>query len=164
MGYKCTTELSKSHCESVIKNSVDYYSISLDGGEFVGWMYKGFFSISISRGMLKSDFVRNKALGRISTQNNKTYVSFRTYRGYTDIVSIMTFIIVGFISLSVVDIFVGGVIGFGWKVAMPAFFSLIIAAVSWIISHASEDGQENENVLLEFLQNGLDLRNEHDPN
>ncbi len=64
MKYKCTTQLSKSHCESVIKHSVDLYSITLDGGELVGWINKGFFSISATRGMLKSDLVRNKVLGK----------------------------------------------------------------------------------------------------
>ncbi|MNO70682.1 hypothetical protein D3C76_615750 [compost metagenome] len=163
MEYKCSTELSKSHCESVIKHSVDFYSITLDGGELVGWINKGLFSISVTRGMLKSDLVRNKVLGRISTKNKKTYVYFRTYRGYTDIVSIITMFFVCFISVSLADISTG-VISFLWKIIISALFCLLIAAISWMISHASEDGQENENLLVEFLQKGLELRNENNSN
>ncbi|WP_179281107.1 hypothetical protein [Paenibacillus sp. XY044] len=163
MEYKCSTELSKSHCESVIKHSVDFYSITLDGGELVGWINKRLFSISVTRGMLKSDLVRNKVLGRISTKNNKTYVYFRTYRGYTDIVSIITMFIVCFISASLADISTG-VLSFLWKIIISALFCLLIAAISWMISHASEDGQENENLLVEFLQKGLELRNENNSN
>lgn len=161
--FKCSTELSKSHCESVIKHSVDIYSITLDGGELVGWINQGIFSISVTRGMLKSDLVRNKVLGKISTKNNKTYVNFRTYRGYTDIVSIITMFIVCFISTSLADISTG-VISFWWKIIMSGLFCLLIAAVSWIISHASEDGQENESILIEFLEKGLELRNENNLN
>ncbi|WP_410769492.1 hypothetical protein [Fontibacillus sp. BL9] len=163
MEYKCSTELSKSHCESVIKHNVDFYSITLDGGELVGWINKGLFSISVTRGMLKSDLVRNKVLGKISTKNNKTYVYFRTYRGYTDIVSIITMFIVCFISTSLADISTG-VISFLWKIIISALFCLLIAAISWMISHASGDGQENENLLVEFLQKGLELRNENNSN
>lgn len=164
MEYKGSTEFSKAHCESVIRNSVDFYSLTLDGGELVGWIKKGLFSISVSRGMLKSDLVRNKVLGKISTKNNKTYVYFRTYRGYTDIVSILTICMTCFIGLSIVDISVGGGIPLWWKIIIPLFVCFFIAAISWIISHASEDGQENEQVLVEFLQKGLELTDENDSN
>lgn len=153
----CSTELSKPHCESVIKHSVDFFSITLDGGEFVGWIYKGFFSVSVTRGMLKSDLVRNKVLGKISTKNDKTYIYYRTYRGYTDIVSLMTLFIICFISASLADIYTG-VISVLWKLILSILFSLLIAAISWMISHASEDGQENEDLLVEFLQKGLELK------
>ena len=155
--YSCSTDLSKSHCESVIKHSVNLYSITLDGGEFVGWMNKGLFSISVTRGMLKSDLVRNKVLGKISTKNNKTYVNFRTYRGYTDIVSIMTIFVVCFISMSLADI-TTGVISLLWKVLISTLVCLLVAVISWMVSHASEDGQENEEILVEFLQKGLELK------
>lgn len=155
--YLCLTKLSKSHCESVIKHSVDFYSISLDGGEFVGWINKGFFSISVTRGMLKSDLVRNKVLGKISAKNDKTCVYYRTYRGYTDIVSLMTMFFICFISVSLADIWTG-VISFLWKLIVSTLFCLIIAAISWMISHASEDGQANEDLLVEFLQKGLELK------
>lgn len=160
MKYKCTTQLSKSHCESVIKNSVDLYSITLDGGEFVGWNYKGFFSISVTRGMLKSDLVRNKVLGKIRVKNDITHVCFRTYRGYTDFISIITIFIASFIGVSLADLSFG-VIGLIWKFVVSVLFCLLVAAISWMISHASEDGQYNENVLIEFLQKGLELKNEN---
>ncbi|MNI99486.1 hypothetical protein D3C73_1585780 [compost metagenome] len=57
-----------------------------------------------------------------------------------------------------------GVISFLWKIIISALFCLLIAAISWMISHASEDGQENENLLVEFLQKGLELRNENNSN
>ena len=160
MKYKGTTQLSKSHCESVIKNSVDLYSITLDGGEFVGWNYKGFFSISVTRGMLKSDLVRNKVLGKVSVKNDITHVCFRTYRGYTDCISMITFFIVSFIIMSLADLSTG-VISFMWKLIISVLLWLFVGSISWMISHASEDGQENENLLIEFLQKGLDLKTEN---
>ena len=87
MRYRYSTELSKSHCESVIKHNVDFFSFTLDGGEFIGWTKRGYFSIFFS-----------------------------------------------------------------------ALICLFNAAISWIFTNISEDGQENEDLLIEFLKDGLELR------
>ncbi|MCR8642020.1 hypothetical protein NV379_05060 [Paenibacillus sp. N1-5-1-14] len=109
--------------------------------------------------MLKSDLVRNKVMGRITVKNDKTHVSFRTYRGYTDVLSIVTMFMISFISTILADVATGA-LNMMWKLLLPILFCLIAASFSWIVSHTSEDGQENENLLIEFLKDGLELKDE----
>jgi len=154
--YKYSTELSKSHCESVIRHNVDFFSFTLDGGEFIGWNKMGYFSISISRGCLKSKLIHNKVLGRVIERNEKTYVDFCTYRGFTDVLSMLTIFVISFISINLADI--NFVINMVWKLVFSALICLFNAAISWIFTNISEDGQENEDLLIEFLKDGLELR------
>lgn len=157
MKRKYISTLSEKECKSFIKENIDFISFNFTQEHFIGWTKFGFFSITYKSGKIRMyNPIFNKALGRITSKNGKTMVSFRTYKGLTDIFSLFFIFVSSFIILSAAGInYEFNVIQ---VIGLSALCCALVSIITFAASYLSEEGQEGENQLSNFLQRSLNLK------
>lgn len=157
MKRKYISTLSEKECKSFIKENVDFISFNFTQEHFTGWTKFGFFSIAYKSGKIKMyNPIFNKAIGRITSKNGGTMVSFRTYKGLTDIFSLLFLFVSSFIILLAAGI------NYEFNVTQVIGLSVLCCAfassITFVASCLSEEGQEGESELCDFIQRSLSLK------
>ncbi|WP_181438863.1 hypothetical protein [Paenibacillus sambharensis] len=120
-----------------------------------GWIKRGWFSISYKSGKIRMyNPVFNKVIGRIKTRKGVTMVSFRTYRGLTDILSLVilfagSFALILATSSQVLDI--------GTIALLSLFCCSLAAVITYTFTSLSSEGREGEEYLINLLERVLEL-------
>ncbi|CAM4447185.1 SMODS and SLOG-associating 2TM effector domain-containing protein [Paenibacillus tarimensis] len=136
---------------------MDFTLIDNWSERYSGWVKRGLFSISYKSGKIcMNNPIFNKAIGRISTRKGVTVVSFRTYRGLTDILSLAilfagSFAIILATSSQVLDI--------GTIALLSLFCCSLAAVITYTFTSLSSEGREGEEYLIGFLERVLELTN-----
>lgn len=149
------TDLSKKECKSIFDQCVDFMSLSFGQEKLTGWMKYGFFSISYKSGKIRMyNPIFVKVIGKISERNGKAIVEFSTYRGLTDIFS-MLFIFLG--SLGILIIVSDGELGLMHLLLLSILCCSLASSITFLFSFFSSEGKEGEERIIEFLERNLRL-------
>ncbi|MGZ9585779.1 hypothetical protein [Paenibacillus marinisediminis] len=152
-----TSGYTKQECISFIKENVDFVSLQYGIEHVKGWTRFSLFSLSYRNGEIRrNNPIFNKAVGRIKTKQGKTIVSFRTYKGLTDIFSVL-----GLFASSVVIVTLASLSSSGiplhFILLMALICTLLGASITWIWSSLSTEGIEGEQELIAYMERALKL-------
>jgi hypothetical protein len=156
MKRKYFSTLSKRECESFIEENIDFISFNIGQEHFSGWTKLGFFNISYVSGKYRLyNPIYNKVIGRITNKDGNTIVSIHSYKGLTDIFSLLLLFAFSFAIISLVEMNYGYNIfaAIGLSALCCAFASII----TYVATYLSKQGKEGEEGLLNFLETNLNL-------
>lgn len=96
----------------------------------------------------------NKIIGTVKEKDGYTHVTFRLYKGLTDLISLLFIFVVSFLILSV-RFYELNVFSRAGLSLLCCFFA---ASITFCFTWLSEDGQDGEVQLVEFVKRNLELR------
>jgi len=151
------TRLSPADCQAVIRDCVDLISFNIGVEAFTGWAKLSRFSISYKSGkMRRFNPIFNKAIGRLERKGGKTIVTFTTYKGLTDLFSLLFLFIGSFLIIAIAS---RGELGVWAMSGLSPFCCFLAATITFALTWISDEGREGERQLIEFLERNLELEN-----
>ncbi|MCR2805119.1 hypothetical protein [Paenibacillus soyae] len=148
------SELTPAACKAFIRDNLDAFTLLYGEEHATGWTKLGWFRVSYNTGKLSRGYwVFNKALGRISRRKGETRVTFVTFRGLTDPISI----VVNFSLSSLIFLLAEGSEGATWRdiLLFGGIWSMGMAVVTWLYSMIHPDGKYAEGKLIGFLERNI---------
>lgn len=149
-----TSKLSTKECKDFIRENLDAFSIPFGDEYMTGWTKLGFFSVSYKMGKWQRNYwVFNKSIGRISSRRGTTRVTFVTFRGLTDPLSLLLQLFGIYIMLSVAQGM--EIMNAADKWLIAGCFTAVLAIISWIYTTIHPDGAYAEKEMIDYLERNI---------